>query len=71
MIYKILLFLSLLFLIGCSSTKVESCVVCPPCAIAGPKVAQELEKVCDEKKCPYTIEWLNRHAKVCDILNKL
>lgn len=65
------LFIMLLFLSGCASTKINSCPTntCPPCAIAGPKVAKELAKVCDEKTCPNTIDWINRHAKVCDILN--
>lgn len=40
------------------------------CAKAGPLVAEELEKICDEKTCPNIIEWLNRHSKVCDILEK-
>ena len=61
-----------LLLVGCASTpKPQETNICPPCAVAGPKVAEELEKVCDEKKCPNTIDWINRHAKVCDILTEM
>lgn len=70
--YKILLFLSCLILNACATkVKPEQVNMCPPCAVAGPKVAKELEKVCDEKKCPNTIDWINRHAKVCDILTEM
>ena len=58
----------ILVLSSCSNIEPQSCLICPACAVAGPEVAVELEKVCDEKTCPNTIDWLNRHAKVCDIL---
>lgn len=32
----------------------------PEMPVAGEKVAAELEKVCSNKKCPNTLEWLNR-----------
>ena len=52
--YKILLFLSCLILNACATkVKPEQVNMCPPCAVAGPKVAEEFEKVCDEKKCPW------------------
>lgn len=67
----LILSISLLIITGCSTIKQEvQPVLCPPCPIAGPKVASELEKVCDDTKCPNTIDWLNRYAKVCDILKE-
>jgi hypothetical protein len=64
----ILIFFVLAILTSCTSTKIENINTCPPCPIAGKKVAIELEKVCDEQKCKNTIEWLQRYEKVCDIL---
>ena len=66
-------FILILFLSSCTSIKpeIKNCLICPPCPIAGPKVAYELEKVCDDNLCPNTIDWLNRYAKTCDILNEL
>lgn len=65
--YYVLILIFPLFLNGCGTTKSNQVVLSYECAKAGPLVADELEKVCDEIKCKNTISWLNRHAKVCDM----
>jgi len=69
--FKSLYLIMILFISACTTVKPAQTNICPPCAIAGPKVAEELEKICDENKCPNTIDWINRHAKVCDILTSI
>lgn len=46
---------------GCASTNYSKAYVMelPDMPLAGPKVASELAKICDDKKCHHLNMWLN------------
>lgn len=51
----------MIILSGCATTNYEEfvCISLPEMPLAGDKVADEIALVCNNDRCPHTIQWLN------------
>jgi len=53
----VLVFLMMLYLNGCTTTRIDNCPPWPPATKAA---STELRNACGKSPCPHVFEWLNR-----------